>query len=240
MSSIPTPSMPSLDFDRIGPSLGSRLPDIRFPIRQAGSSICMRYARTDQRWSFSIEVRAGDPTAKYSSWSCKKPGRPFSDWDSRCLPSATMTSLRSPRSRDKHEITYPLLSDEGSVMIRSLGLFNEHLEQQQAAYGRPARADQFGVPYPGTFVLDEGGVVRQKHFEQSYRVRPTRSLILEWALPGEQAAPEAMASLPGGSIVVRAWTDEPTYRPYQQLRLHVRLVVPPGMHVYAGASPARR
>ena len=33
---------------------------------------------------------------------------------------------------DKHEITYPLLSDVGSVTIRSLGLINEHLAEQHA------------------------------------------------------------------------------------------------------------
>ena len=82
---------------------------------------------------------------------------------------------------EKYAITYPLLSDAGSETIRSLGLLNELLEQQQAAYGRPTRAEQHGVPYPGTFVLDERGYIREKHFEQSYRVRPTRSIILEWA-----------------------------------------------------------
>jgi hypothetical protein len=31
---------------------------------------------------------------------------------------------------DKHDITYPLLSDAGSVTIRSLGLVNEHVAEQ--------------------------------------------------------------------------------------------------------------
>ncbi len=85
------------------------------------------------------------------------------------------------RFAETHGITYPFLSDEGSATIRSLGLLNEHLEQQQAAYGIATREEQRGVPYPGTFVLDELGFVRDKHFEQSYRVRPTRSIVLEWA-----------------------------------------------------------
>ena len=138
---------------------------------------------------------------------------------------------------EHHAITYPLLSDMGSETIRSLGLLNEHLEQQQAAYGRPVRLEQHGVPYPGTFVLDEHGLVRKKYFEQSYRVRPTRSIILEWAGNGGTTFAEAASPEVHGTIEVSAWTDEPTYRPYQQLRLHVRIALPAGVHVYAAPVP---
>jgi peroxiredoxin len=138
---------------------------------------------------------------------------------------------------EKHEITYPLLSDEGSVTIRSLGLLNEHLEQQHAVYGIVTRDEQHGVAYPGTFALDEQGLIRNKHFEQSYRVRPTRSIILEWAGSGGIPSPGVTRFAASDAIDVRAWTDEPTYRPYQQLRLHVRLAPPLGVHVYAAPVP---
>jgi peroxiredoxin len=138
---------------------------------------------------------------------------------------------------DKHAITYPLLSDEGSATIRALGLMNDHLEQQHAVYGIKTREEQRGVPYPGTFVLDEGGLIRQKHFEQSYRMRPTRRIILEWAGLGVYPTVEPMLSVPDTSVAVQVRTDEATYRPYQQLRLHVRLVMPAGVHVYAPPVP---
>lgn len=35
----------------------------------------------------------------------------------------------------RYGITYPLLSDEGSLVIRRLGLLNEQLEQQHAHCG---------------------------------------------------------------------------------------------------------
>jgi peroxiredoxin len=137
---------------------------------------------------------------------------------------------------EKHGITYPLLSDTDSVTIRSLGLFNEHLEQQQAAYGVPVRAEQYGVPYPGTFVLDERGFIRDKHFEQSYRVRPTRSIILEWA-GGSAVASKAAAVETQKAVGLSTWTDTLTYRPYQQLRLHAQLTLPTSVHVYAPPVP---
>jgi peroxiredoxin len=36
----------------------------------------------------------------------------------------------------KYGITFPLLSDEGSNVIRALGLYNEHLAEQARFYGR--------------------------------------------------------------------------------------------------------
>ena len=47
MSSTPTPSLPLLDFDRIGPGLQSRFPDIRLPDR-TGSIVNLHTARADR------------------------------------------------------------------------------------------------------------------------------------------------------------------------------------------------
>jgi len=138
---------------------------------------------------------------------------------------------------DKYGITYPLLSDEGSAAIRSLGLLNQHLEQQHAFYGVGTRDEHRGVPYPGTFVVDELGLIRDKHFEQSFRVRPTRSIMLEWALGRADEVLEQTSSAAGGSILVRTWADKQTYRRYQQLRLHISLLLPSGVHVYGAPAP---
>src|SRR5438132_11833473 len=89
---------------------------------------------------------------------------------------------------EKRGITYPLLSDEGSHTIRALGLLNEqHLVEQHAFYGIKTRDDQRGVAYPGTFVLDKRGIISEKHFEQSYRVRPTARIFEEYALGTSEA-----------------------------------------------------
>jgi peroxiredoxin len=139
---------------------------------------------------------------------------------------------------DKHGITYPLLSDKGSLTIRALGLVNEYLEQQHASFGIATSDDQRGVAHPGTFVLDERGIIRGKHFEQNFRVRPTGSIMLEWALGPASAELEHTSSPAGGPIMVRTWADKPTYRRYQQLRLHLRLSLPSGVHVYAAPVPS--
>src|SRR5207248_7011642 len=115
---------------------------------------------------------------------------------------------------EKRGITYSLLSDEGSHTIRALGLLNEqHLVQQHASYGIQTRDDQMGVAYPGTFVLDERGVISEKHFEQSYRVRPTARMFEEYARGTSVAGPAADAPPYGGpSLQVPPSADPSTYR----------------------------
>ena len=148
---------------------------------------------------------------------------------------------------DKRGITYPLLSDAGSHAIRALGLLNEqHLVEQHAFYGIQTRDEQRGVAYPGTFVLDERGIIAEKRFEQSYRVRPTARIFEEYALGTFEATrpPTDAPRQSGEKLEVQVWADAPTYRPYQQVRLHVDLSLPSGLHVFAspvadGFTPLR-
>ena len=138
---------------------------------------------------------------------------------------------------EKHRITYPLLSDEGSTTMRALGLYNEHLVEQAAFYGRAPQPHQFGVPYPGLFLLDEQGVIRAKEFEQGYRVRPTASGLRETVFDETpQAAVSAHAG--GQDVRITAWMATGVYRPYQRLRLHVDLELAPGLHVYGSPVPS--
>ena len=78
----------------------------------------------------------------------------------------------------EHGISFPLLSDEGSHVIRSLGLLNERVQEDHAVYGIQPNPRHVGVPYPGVFVLDERGVVVRKRFHDSYRERDTGSGLI--------------------------------------------------------------
>ncbi|MHB9092820.1 MAG: redoxin domain-containing protein, partial [Chloroflexota bacterium] len=137
----------------------------------------------------------------------------------------------------KRGIEYDLLSDEGSRMIRELGLLNEHLDAQHAHYGVASQDHHKGVPYPGTFLLDEQGVVIEKKFEQSYRVRPTTAALVEAALgaPAGTSGPTAEAVTDDLKIV--AGLDSSTYHPYQKLRLRFAIAIAPGLHVYGEPVP---
>jgi hypothetical protein len=137
----------------------------------------------------------------------------------------------------KHGIEYPLLSDEGSRVIRALGLFNEHVYAHHAVYGIPQQERHWGVPYPGSFLLDEQGGVMQKRFEQSYRERETGVGVLEQGFGIKSAVHGAEARVHTEGIEIYAYLDSAMYRFFQRLWLTVEITIPPGLHVYGQPSP---
>jgi len=66
-------------------------------------------------------------------------------------------------------ITYPLLSDAGSSVIKQYRLLNDTQEQGTRYYG---------VPWPGTFVLDAQRRVTSRFFEERYQERNTAASIV--------------------------------------------------------------
>lgn len=121
----------------------------------------------------------------------------------------------------KHGIDYPLLSDEGSQVIRSLGILNE-----------AAAEAVFGIPHPGTFVLNEDGTVRSKHFYASYRERDSGVGVLEHLLGLETGTHGAMGEAKTAGVTVHAWFDKDTYAWGQRIWLTVELQIADGLHVY--------
>ncbi len=138
---------------------------------------------------------------------------------------------------EKHGITYPLLSDEGSSAIRRLGLLNKQVFEQHAAFGIPRRDNHEGVPYPGIFILDEQGVVVEKRFLQNYRERETAAAVLEQAFGSESAVRGPVQRLSAPGVAVRAYLDAPTYRIFQRRWLTVELQIEPGLHLYGRPIP---
>jgi len=140
----------------------------------------------------------------------------------------------------KHGITYPLLSDEGSAVIRALGVLDQDLTDHHAVFAVPTRDEQQGVAYPMTFVLDGSGRVERKIVEANYRVRQGGSLLLE-QLAGAHPDMADMGRIDGASraehLAVSAWLDSSTYFAYQRLGLHIKLEIAPGWHLYGPVVP---
>ena len=70
---------------------------------------------------------------------------------------------------ERQHIGFELLSDPDSSVIRRYGILNETVERDSPF---------FGIPHPGTYVLDARGVVIAKYFEEDFRVRDTSASIL--------------------------------------------------------------
>ncbi len=67
---------------------------------------------------------------------------------------------------DKQNITFPLLSDAESKTIMAYALKNKEMAGKK--FGK---VDLDGVPYPGTYLVDKGGVIRAKLFVDGYKER---------------------------------------------------------------------
>ncbi len=133
---------------------------------------------------------------------------------------------------DAYDIDYPLLSDPDSEVIRRYGILNTEV--------KPGDLPVYGVPFPGTFVTDEHGVVVEKFFHDSYKKRDSAELLIDAAL-GEvllgKEAPQARggddeirvtAALQGGNGSIR-----------QGIRRHlvVRFELRDGLHIYGEPVP---
>lgn len=73
-----------------------------------------------------------------------------------------------------HGITYDLLSDEGSKVIREFGILNHHVTEDQVPY--------HGIPFPGTYLVDEDGVIMAKAFHRSLAQRESPEGLIDAAL----------------------------------------------------------
>lgn len=71
----------------------------------------------------------------------------------------------------KAKITFPLLSDSDSKTIEAYGILNKEVKISRFK----------GIPHPGTFVIDQGGVIRAKLFLEGYRDRHSTEELLKAA-----------------------------------------------------------
>jgi AhpC/TSA family/Disulphide bond corrector protein DsbC len=123
---------------------------------------------------------------------------------------------------DRKHIGFPLLSDADSRVIREYGILNETVKQGTM---------QYGIPFPGTYVLDLKGVVVSKYFEDDYRERVTASDIL--ARQFGDSGGSAGSAIEARQIRLTAGASTATARPQQRILLTLEIVMKPKMHVYA-------
>ena len=123
---------------------------------------------------------------------------------------------------DRKHINFPLLSDSESKVIRAFGILNDTQQPGSMTYG---------IPYPGTYIVDPKGVVISKYFEDDYRERTTASDILVRQF-GETASTSG-AAIEAKQVRLTAGASTTTARPQQRIVLTLDLALRPGMHVYA-------
>lgn len=133
------------------------------------------------------------------------------------------------RFADERGLTFALLSDRGSEVIRRFGLLNTTVEPGNLAYG---------VPFPGTFLLDREGRVVARYFEEVYQERNTVASILAKSGTGGGLGPAASAG--SAHLEVTARASDGVVAPGSRISLVLEVTPRPGMHVYAPGKHSYR
>lgn len=73
---------------------------------------------------------------------------------------------------DKAGLHYPLISDIDAASMQALGILNTQYQPGDANYG---------IPYPGIFVVDPEGTIVGKLFLEGYTTRVDAAAVLDYA-----------------------------------------------------------
>lgn len=130
--------------------------------------------------------------------------------------------------RDAHGITYTLLSDPDSVVIRSFGILNTLID--------PTDHPWHGIPYPGTYVVNPEGTITHKFFDNNLAVRAGPEQLLR-AAQGQPMLESMAGETAPDAVQVSVALDGNTLAPMVQKDLVVSFSVPAGRHVYAEPAP---
>lgn len=147
---------------------------------------------------------------------------------------------------EQHRITFPLLSDVGSATIKRYGILNTVAEEGLGPNGKDpavlaqvklyvsangANERQRGIPFPGTFIVDRGGRVKARFFEESYTVRNTVSNIrvrlndVDSAVAGTRIASQ--------HLDVVTYPSDAAIAPGNRFSVVARITPHAAVHVYA-------
>ncbi len=123
---------------------------------------------------------------------------------------------------DRQHITYPLLSDPESKIIRTYDILNETVKR-----GNPA----YGIPYPGIYVVDARGMVVSKYFEDDFKERVSTADILARQFGAPVDVVRGTVEAKHLQITTAASND--IARPGLRIALSLDIEMKPKMHVYA-------
>ena len=123
---------------------------------------------------------------------------------------------------ERKSIHFTLLSDPDSKTIRALGILNDAIEKTNST---------FGIPHPGSFVLDSAGVIVAKYFEDDYRHRYTATDLLMHQFG--VVPKEAKSEVEGKQLKLTAAASNGAVTVGQRIALVLDIELKPNMHVYA-------
>ena len=210
-----------IDVTTLGPPVGSRLPAFSLPDQHGRQqTIESLMGRNGLMLVFS---RSADWCPYCKTQMIEIQGR-LTDLGNTGLnvavitydPVATLADFAGQRA-----ITYPLLSDTGSEVIRRFGILNTTID--------PANR-LFGYPFPGTFIVNRQGIVTSRYFEPTYQERNTvASLLIR--LGNSVSVPATRVSSP--NLEITAYLTDQAAAAGTHFSVVLDATPGPRIHVYA-------
>lgn len=122
-------------------------------------------------------------------------------------------------------ITYTMLSDPESKVIRAFDILNTNVEKG---------TERYGIPFPGTYVINERGIITAKYFDDDYRERSSAASILtrEFGVDGSGNS-VAKNTVENTQIKLTYYASDTTLAPGHRTALVIEIDPKPNMHVYA-------
>jgi hypothetical protein len=126
-------------------------------------------------------------------------------------------------------IAFPLLSDTGSATIKRYGIFNTTVVDTANF--------TYGIPFPGTFIVDKNGLVTSRVFEAAYQERDTISSVMV-RLGGKIDAPATKVA--ASHLQLTTYATDQVVAPGTHFSLVLDVAPERNVHVYApGVSDYR-
>jgi hypothetical protein len=121
---------------------------------------------------------------------------------------------------DRHSITYPMLADADSKIIREYGVFNHEATGMQKGFARP-----------GYFFIGPDGIIKEKFFDPRYRERLTGNSILTKLFP--ELGQEVTGTVEAPHLKLSLEQSDRTGVPGTRITVYAQVQLPPDVHVYA-------
>jgi len=118
-------------------------------------------------------------------------------------------------------VTFPLLSDPGSMTIRKYGILNTTVPE--------TNRQMYGIPFPGTFMLNARGVVVSRFFEKAYQERNTVASIM--ARLGDKVNVQA-TTISSPQLELTSYATDNTVAPGTEFSVVADVRPARGIHVY--------
>ncbi|MBI2835468.1 MAG: redoxin domain-containing protein [Acidobacteria bacterium] len=134
------------------------------------------------------------------------------------------------RFTDERKIEFPVLSDQDHTIVLRYGILNRQYEPGHQNYG---------IPHPGTFILDREGRVLARYFEEEYQYRNTAaSIALKIGRPMSSMGTPSRHATP--HLDLAAFLTDQTVAPGHRFSIVLDITPKPGMHVIAPGQPRYR